>query len=550
MKVWCENDDRLVVCSRERMIGKHVSTVLDVNSSEMLQGVFRRVAASGRGEKVQYELEARGRLVDVRGRVVPVFGRRGVVESVRLVARDVSAESQALRRLSEREVALEQLLQFTRRMNGPLDLNALFDLLVKECMEATAADAGGMTLRRGNLFVSESFYAEGKTWKDRRIWQPEDALTQWFLLKRTPCMSNRVGMDPRLRPYRARVRLHTVLTAPIMDRSGEVIAFVGVANKKGDRRFDEEDLRRVVMLAQVAAGPIQSAISLRRMEDAQHRARSASSALLKVQDDERRRIARTLHETTSQDLLAAKMNLGMVLRRSRELGIEVHDLVRQAADLVRNTMQEIRTISYVLHPPLLDESGLECALSWFVKGFAKRSEIDVDLKLDTNVGRLGGETESTLFRVAQEGLGNIHRHAGSTRASVRLWREGPQVVLEVEDYGKGMKAPEVIQETFDWQGEVAGDLSASATLNGGRNGGALPGVGIAGMRERVQELGGSFALYSAEGRGTKIRVVMQAENVSVREADFGARRGKTDQSEKGNGGVMRKFAAAAGASRS
>ena len=134
----------------------------------------------------------------------------------------------------------------------------------------------------------------------------------------------------------------------------------------------------MIALAQVASGSIQNAISVCKMEDAQQRIRRASALLMKAREDEQRRIARMLHETTSQDLLALKLNLGVALKRSGESGEEVQSLLRESIEMAKGTMQEIRTLSYVLHPPLLDESGLECALPWFVNGFAKRSEIDVE----------------------------------------------------------------------------------------------------------------------------------------------------------------------------
>ncbi len=502
MNVWCEDDERLLVCPRERMIGKHISQVLTPDVSAMLQDVFLRVAMSGHYENVKYELEAKGRSWQVRGRVVPVMGRHGEVERVRLVARDVTEENRVKEQLSAKKKIIEQVMMVSRLLNAPLDLGELFDVLVRECMKATKADAGGMTLRRGNYFISEGFLAEGRYWESRRVWSPEDALTQWFLVQRAPCVSNRVQDDRRLRLYRARIRLHNVLCVPIFDRRCEVLGFVGVANKVGREHFDEEDLARMTTLSQVASGSIQNAISLRKMEDEQQRIRQASALLVKAREDEQRRIARMLHETTSQDLLALKLNLGVALKRSGESGEEVQSLLRESIEMAKGTMQGIRTLSYVLHPPLLDESGLECALPWFVNGFAKRSEIEVDLKLDAKVGRLDAETESTLFRAVQESLSNVHRHAESARASVRLWREGSQVILEVQDYGKGMRAQAV-------SGERQGKLDWSGGVIGARNGGVPPGVGIAGMRERVEQQGGRFEVASVPGRGTKIRVVME-----------------------------------------
>lgn len=493
LRVWCE-DDRILVRPREEIIGKHISEFVDGDLSRMLTGVFRRVAATRRREAVQFQLDVRGKLMHLQGRVLPVIRPPLPVETVRLAVRDVSGEKRAAQRLEEKERAIRQVLAMSQRMNEPLDLRAIFDLLVKEAMDATAAEMGSASLRRGNMFVSEGYYGQGTYWNDRFTWRSEDPLTQWFLVHRRPCVNNHVELDARLRSKcRDAIHLRTMLAAPILDRQGEVLGFLRVANKRGAGGFDEEDLSRVLMLIQVAAGPIQNAISLRRVDDAQQRLSRVSAALMKVQDDERRRIARVLHETTSQDLLAVKLNLGKVSRLAEGLGVELRNLLWDSVNLTKDMMQGIRTLSYVLHPPLLDESGLDCAVSWFVKGFSKRSEIEVNLEISGEIGRLPREMESTLFRVVQEALGNIHRHAGSDRASVRISREGARVTLEVKDYGKGM-------------GEQGDDESPGAAATRS----VLPGVGIAGMRERVEQLGGSFEVHSIPKKGTTIRVTLQA----------------------------------------
>ena len=208
--------------------------------------------------------------------------------------------------------------------------------------------------------------------------------------------------------------------------------------------------------------------------------RELSARLLQLQDDERRRIARELHDSVGQMLAALGMNLAAV-GTDIERFIKVGKTVNDSAALVQDLSKEVRTISHLLHPPLLDEAGLASALRWYVDGFAQRSKIKVDLKFPADFGRLPRESETAIFRTVQECLTNIHRHSGSSIATIRIDASVNQVRLEVEDRGKGIS-----QEK---QSEMAST--------------GIPGVGIRGMRERLRQLGGSLDIHS-DGKGTLI----------------------------------------------
>ena len=208
--------------------------------------------------------------------------------------------------------------------------------------------------------------------------------------------------------------------------------------------------------------------------------RELSARLLQLQDDERRRIARELHDSVGQMLAALGMNLAAV-GADIERFIKVGKTVNDSAALVQDLSKEVRTISHLLHPPLLDEAGLASALRWYVDGFAQRSKIKVDLKFPADFGRLPRESETAIFRTVQECLTNIHRHSGSSIATIRIAASDNQVQVEVEDRGKGI-SPEK-------QSEMAST--------------GIPGVGIRGMRERLRQLGGSLDIHS-DGKGTLI----------------------------------------------
>jgi signal transduction histidine kinase len=213
--------------------------------------------------------------------------------------------------------------------------------------------------------------------------------------------------------------------------------------------------------------------------------RTLANRLMHAQDDERRRIATMLHETAAQDLAALKMLLARLNRNADRLTEAERDSLSESISLAEQSMTEIRTVSYLLHPPFLDETGLLSALRWYAGGFAERSGIKVNLDLPERYERLPLDTETVLFRVVQESLTNIHRHAGSKMARIRLEDHAETLVLEVEDQGHGIP---------------------SAALKDITSGGG--GVGIAGMSERIEQLGGRLEIASSVlGKtGTTVRV--------------------------------------------
>jgi PAS domain S-box-containing protein len=211
--------------------------------------------------------------------------------------------------------------------------------------------------------------------------------------------------------------------------------------------------------------------------------RALAGRLMHAQDDERRRIAQILHETTAQDLAALKMHLARLNRTAGHLSETDRAALTESISLAEQSITEIRTLSYLLHPPFLDEAGLQSALRWYAAGFAKRSGIKVDLELPESVERLPLDTETALFRIVQESLTNIHRHARSETARIRLQRDAETLVLDIEDRGHGI--PE-------------------ASLKHITGGGGVVGVGIAGMSERIEQLGGHLEIKSGD-HGTTVR---------------------------------------------
>lgn len=216
--------------------------------------------------------------------------------------------------------------------------------------------------------------------------------------------------------------------------------------------------------------------------------RQLSSRLLQLQDDERRHIARDLHDITGQNLAVQSIALSQILNsKTVRLDEATRKTLTECATLTRQVGEEIRTLSYLLHPPLLDELGLASAVKWYAQGFEHRTGIAVEVDIQTDFSRLPPEAEVTLFRVVQESLTNVHRYSGSPKAYVSLRATGGAVKVQVGDFGKGMP---------------------SDGLKSAHAGDAPLGVGIQGMKERMRQLGGRLDITSRPNEGTLVTATL------------------------------------------
>jgi PAS domain S-box-containing protein len=222
------------------------------------------------------------------------------------------------------------------------------------------------------------------------------------------------------------------------------------------------------------------------LKRAEERIRALSSRLMRLQDDERRKVSRELHDSLGQYLTSIKINLELVKRESTSIDEGHRALLQESAQTLERCVQEVRTVSYLLHPPLLDELGLLAALRWFAGGFAERSGIRVNLDVPQVFSRLSAEMELTLFRIVQESLTNVQRHSGSDTAWVTLSEYPDRAEVRITDTGGGVPA-EIVEHI--------------------RQGKTIEGIGIRGMYERMRELGGRLEIESSP-TGTAVSAVL------------------------------------------
>lgn len=284
----------------------------------------------------------------------------------------------------------------------------------------------------------------------------------------------------RLRKDGSKFWANVIITA-LRDETGKLVGFAKVTRDFTERLLAQNELKKEIAERRDAQGQLHlSEQSLRQL----------SLHLLRTQDEERKRIGRDLHDSLGQYLAVLKMKLDSA---AGLLGTQESDASREIAECIRlaeDSIKEVRTVSYLLYPPMLEEMGLKSAIPWYLDGFSSRSGISTTFEVRTDFGRLARDKELALFRILQEGLTNVHRHSGSQVAHVRLSRKDDTCILEIEDKGRGIK-PEVLEHAGpDWMGAM--------------------GVGVRGMNERMRQLGGKLELISKE-TGTRVVATVPAE---------------------------------------
>jgi PAS domain S-box-containing protein len=291
------------------------------------------------------------------------------------------------------------------------------------------------------------------------------------------CIYRMRGVDSQYRWFRARA-------VPLHDSHGTIVKWYGTCSDIHDSKLLEQSIR-------------ENAIELERMVETRTAAlRRLSNRMMTMQDEERRRIAREIHDGLGQELAAAKMILDGILAKDSSPIMQQASL--EASQLIDRAIQQVRTISHLLHPPLLDEVGLVSALRWFLEGLSERSGIHMVLEVNPpNLGRLKSELETAIFRIVQEALTNMFRHSGASNGCVAVTEKNGNIVVSVRDDGKGIDE-HVIQ------------LRPESV-----------GVGIGGMRQRVTELGGTLRLANANP-GTIVEVVIPATRHDAVGAAFSA----------------------------
>jgi PAS domain S-box-containing protein len=290
----------------------------------------------------------------------------------------------------------------------------------------------------------------------------------------------------RIRKDGSRFWANVVITAT-RDDQGKLIGFTKVTRDFTERMRAQETLEQTNL--ELVTEVTERRSAEKRLAISEKSLRGLSLRLLRAQDEERKRIGRDLHDSLGQYLAVLKMNLDSLASALQSSPNGASRDVAQCVRLTEDAIREVRTISYLLYPPMLEEMGLKSAIPWYLEGFSKRSQIQTSFEVDAEFGRLATEVELALFRILQESLTNVHRHSGSVTATVRLSMSQGNAWLEVKDAGKGIPPNLLAQSSEDWIGSL--------------------GVGLRGMNERMRQLGGKLEIFSTEG-GTVVTASVPA----------------------------------------
>ncbi len=433
---WNRGAERVFGYTAAEAVGQHITLIIPPEHRDEEVEILARLR---RGERTDHFETVRkrkdGTLLNISVTVSPIRDPVGQVVGASKVARDITQQKQAERALRESEERFRAIFETT-----------------PECVKLVGADGTLLHMNTSGLKMigADSLeMAVGKSVYD--LIDPKDR-ERFRELNERVCRGEKGYLEFDVVGFKGERRRMETHAAPMRNPDGTIVQ-LGVTRDITERKFAEEAIKE----------------------------KELSARLLKLQDEERRRIARELHDGVGQLLAAMTMNAARLNQEKARLSPEAARSLEDNSRLMHQISSDIRTMSYLFHPPLLDEMGLGSALKWYVTGFTERSKIATKLEVSTGGERLPQDYELCLFRIAQECLTNIHRHSGSSVAVVRLLRAEGEIKLEVSDEGAGISA--------ETQSKVAAGETA--------------GVGLRGMRERVRQLGGRLEIYS-NGKGTTV----------------------------------------------
>jgi len=453
---WNTTAQRVFGYSAKEAIGAHITLIIPKDRLPEEDGIISRVK---RGERIEHFDTVRqrkdGTLIDISLTISPVRDSSGRIVGASKVAREITDRKRA-----ERSTALLAAI-----------VDSSDDAIVSKTLDGIITSWNKSAQQMFGYLPEEAVGKHITLIIPRDRWDEEAGIID--RLRR----GERVDHFQTVRRRKDGSLVDVSLTiSPVKDSSGNIVGASKVAR----------DISAAVRAAEALRGSEEELRRLSQSLDHQVRSRTGelqelSWQLMRTRDEERRYVARELHDSAGQSLAVLAIEVDQLLQKastSPELAADIERI----RETVRQLHSDIRTTSYLLHPPLLDESGLQAAISWYAGGLTERTALPIDVEISENLGRLPRELELVLFRFVQEALTNIHRHASATKAWIAMSRSQSHVMAEVRDNGSGMSPERLRQVT---------------------SGGS--GLGIRGMRERIRQFQGSMEIHS-DSSGTKVSI--------------------------------------------
>jgi len=558
IRSWNKSAERLFGYSAEEAVGRHITLIIppDRQKGEE-EDILKRLR---RGEHVDHFETVRRRkdgiLIDVSLTISPVHDAAGKVIGASKVARDITGSKLAQRALQQSKLrltaeaeALVKLNRWSGRLWRSRSLKEGLDEMLAAAIKLLSAQKGNVQIfdhdrSRLTIGAQRGFNNEFLDFFSQVTANDPSACGRALQTGERIIIED-VEADESFAPLRSIARqsgVKAVISTPLVGTDGTFLGVLSV-HFGAVHRPSKEDLQRLDLYVRQATDFIERC----RMEEAlrhskerfrklsetldaevrarteeleernsevlrqSDRVRALSWRLLRAQDEERRHIARELHDSAGQTLTVLGMNLAQLAQKVGQNAPELAAEAEEIQEIVQELHREIRTTSYLLHPPLLDQVGLYSALSWYTQGLAERSGLEIELDISRDFGRLPRDMELVVFRLAQECLTNIHRHSRSKTAAIRIAREEDQITVDIRDKGCGM-SPERLAE-----------------IQSGPS-----GVGIAGMRERLRQFEGDMKIES-DSSGTRIFMTIPAETTRS-EGDPGQGISRRKRSRDGSSG--------------
>jgi PAS domain S-box-containing protein len=441
--------------SADEVVGKNVYDLIAPEDRDRFQAFNETVCRGERGS-LQFDIVGlEGKRRQMETHAAPL---RNPDETVVHLA--VTAD------ISERKKAEELLRKSEERFRALVTASS-------DVVYRMSPDWSEMRELDGRGFIADTGKPR-KDWLNEYI-HPEDQPIVLRTIREAVRTKSMFELEHRVRQTDGTLGWTNSRAVPLLNANGEILEWFGAATDVTARKEAEESFRK---LAQTLDAEVRT--RTRELEEQSNQVRELSWRLLRSQEEERRHIARELHDSAGQTLTVLGISLAQLVQKTGRNAPELATEAEQIQETVQQLHREIRTTSYLLHPPLLDENGLYSAISWYVQGLLERSGLEVRLDVSKEFGRLPHEMELVIFRLVQECLTNIHRHSDSETASIRIARESNQITLDIRDQGKGMSPARLVE------------------IQSGRS-----GVGISGMRERLRQFDGTMDIES-DSSGTRV----------------------------------------------
>jgi two-component system, LuxR family, sensor kinase FixL len=467
---WNKSAERIFGYTPEEAIGQNITLIIPLERHAEESNILDRLR---RGERVDHFQTVRrrkdGSLLDVSLTISPVRDSSGRVIGASKVARDITAQKQAERASQESEQDFRSIAETGADAIFRMDERG-FILFANRAAEKIFGYKPDELIGTELTILMPDYLREVHKSALKRYLETGKRHLDWAHTEVT-------GLHKSGREISVELSLSESV-------SNERSIFTGFVRDVTERKRAEDALRQSEERFRILSETLDAEVRVRTktLELQAKQLRDLSWRLLRSQDEERRHIAREFHDSAGQTLAVIGMSLDQTVHEADRLAPSVAKRLEEVQALVQQLHREIRTTSYLLHPPLLDESGLSSALNWYVQGLFERSGLAITLDIADNFGRLPGDMELAIFRLVQESLTNIHRHSCSQTATIRLARDRECIRIEIRDQGKGIQP----------------DRLAEIRSQGS-------GVGIRGIRERLKEFGGEMTIESSSS-GTSIIV--------------------------------------------